>query len=280
MATVHSDRLRFAVVARRRFAAQVGYSSSPFRGRKRIIDFVLRYVGSARVAALPFPIHWKGFLLCVSLAISAGAGGWLRDSELASRWAFLSLLPLLLAIRNYRPRGAAACGALWGLSHLIGAVAGVSDHRLPAMAMVSMAVIPTLYACLGAWSVRRTGFHPLVLAVAWMLAEYIASIPEGGRSLLLPTTPVAGTISDWIAHHLGYILLAFLWALMNSLVVSAVAILIEAMTRTERQPGGHPAALVALPIVIGFKRWFSDASRARAPPPRTAIYVIIVPFGW
>ena len=238
-----------------------------FRGRKRVINIVLGHTRSTLATAPPHRVMWREILLCLSIVVCAGAGGWLRDSETAGRWAFLALLPLLVAIRNYAPYRATACGALWGIAHLVGTLTGTSDQHLSVGAIAALVVIPMLFAWLGAWSVRRAGFHPLVLAVGWMLVEMAVTSLGPRHGILLGVPSESGALSDYIARHFGSVLVCFAWALINSIVVSAAAGVVQAWGNIRSlRTGNRPAELLLVVAVEWYEKRFGESTQARAPP--------------
>ena len=160
-----------------------------------------------------------------ALVASLVAGACLMAAAVASRdyaWlGWLCLLPLFFAIRACTPACAAMCGFLWGACLYVFLSIGtdVAAPTIPAFALLTG--IPAFYAYLGARLTRWIGFSAFVLAVGWMGVE-LASAPLGLRYGLLAGTQGDGTLMAWIGQGLGYVLVAFIVAVVNASLVSAL----------------------------------------------------------
>jgi apolipoprotein N-acyltransferase len=135
---------------------------------------------------------------------------------------WFSLVPLFLIIRLWHPVRAMLAGALWGLSLYLslGLTEASASDRL--LGFLLLAAVPSLYACLGAWLTRWIGFNPFVLGVAWMGVE-LALGPVGVRLGLVAATQGEGTFLHWIGSALGYVLVAFVVAVVNASLVSVLS---------------------------------------------------------
>lgn len=158
-------------------------------------------------------------VLCTSLIASAYlvaiAVSWPQFTWVA----WLALLPLFVAVRIHHPLRAMLFGALWGVTlyyFLTGnAPAG---HSMGLPALILFATVPALYAFLGAWLTRRVGFNPFVLGVGWMAVE-LSLAPLGLQNGLLAAAQGDGTLLQIVGGTLGYVLVAFIVALVNALLV-------------------------------------------------------------
>jgi apolipoprotein N-acyltransferase len=165
----------------------------------------------------------KTVALAAALIVGAYATSVGGASEESSWLVWFSLVPLFLVIRLWRPRAAAFAGLLWGVSlyafsfaHPASTVcSGVTTFLL-------LATIPAAYMYLGAWLTRRVGFNPFVLGVAWMGVE-LALGPAGLRIGLLAGPAGEGTLLEWLGRAFGYVLIAFLIAVVNASLVSVLS---------------------------------------------------------
>lgn len=124
--------------------------------------------------------------------------------------AWLTLLPLLIAVRKLCPLGATGAGALWGACVYLFSATGANDTlTLGALCLALLTGVPALYACLCAWLTRRFGFSPLVLGLGWVGAE-LALKPLGLSNGLIAGAPGEGTLIQWVGGVFGYVLVAFL----------------------------------------------------------------------
>ena len=172
-------------------------------------------------------VRWrvvKASVMIVSLVVSAA----LLSMEIGSRshpWlGWLTLLPLLAAIRLVPPARALGCGALWG-SALFLFLASAVDPLIPAtvgsFALLSM--IPAAYAFLAARVIRRFGFNPLILGFGWAGVE-LALIPLGLRGGLL-----AGIYGHEAGGYMHVVAGVFGPVCMASFIVAANGILLAAL---------------------------------------------------
>lgn len=159
---------------------------------------------------------------CARAALLA-ASGYLTAAAMASsscrNVAWISLLPLLWAIRVLSPMRAAAAGALWGFSLYTAAVYALTTS-VPSSAAVLAALVPlaAVYAALGAIATRLVGFHPLVLGVGWFGVE-LALAALGVRQGLLASTQGNGWLATVVGSALGSVFVGFVVVGINGVVV-------------------------------------------------------------
>lgn len=218
----------------------------------------------------PLGPYWgtvKTAVLMLSLVGSACLMGLAVASPAYPGLGLLTLLPLFLAIRVCRPTGAALGGALWGLSLYAFSVAG-SGHSIDASvsSLALLTAIPGLYAYFGARLVRWIGFNPLVLGVSWMGVE-LALEPLGLRSGLLAGTQGDGALMHWIGNALGYVLVAFLVAFVNAVIVSLLSRAYVGATVPRFLVGSSGSSLRIVQQTFScFPLFAIPPSRPRAPP--------------
>jgi apolipoprotein N-acyltransferase len=181
---------------------RVGIESSLFKDIRRVVK-------TAALAAA---------LIVGAYATSAGG------ASAESAWVvWFSLVPLFLVIRLWRPRAAAFAGLLWGVCLYAFSLGCSEAIVLPAVwKLLLLATIPAAYMYIGAWLTRRVGFNPFVLGVAWMGVE-LALGPADLRIGLLAGTAGEGTLLEWVGRAFGYVLIAFLIAVLNASLVSVLA---------------------------------------------------------
>jgi len=170
----------------------------------------------SRAYARPVMLILSLILSAHFMAVAVGTPGfaWL---------AWISLLPLFLAIRLLAPLRAMLCGALWGAGLLLFSVLRGDGAIAPTLSSLALlTTVPAAYACLGAWLTRRLGFSPLLLGLGWAGVE-IALEPLGLSGGLLAGTLAGGTLMQLVGGLLGYVFVAFLVAFASALLLSIAA---------------------------------------------------------
>ena len=210
----------------------------------------------AQIAALILSLIISAYVM--ALGLGAPRHAWL---------AWLALLPLFVSIRVLRPIGAMLCGALWGLClYVFSAPAGDSGVSAGLLSLSLLSAIPAAYACVGSWLTRRIGFSPFVLGVSWMGVE-LAFEPLGLRSGLLAGTQGDTTLVHWVGGALGYVLVAFLVALVNASLVSVLSGLRLPVPRPRFVTASPALQRHFTPQVLGCISLYTiRLSRPRAPP--------------
>ncbi len=222
---------------------------------------VRRSVGGAsaphiKPAALGVSLFFSAYLMVTSNASSGLLWpGW------------FSLLPLFVAIRTLRPVGAMLSGAFWGLCLYGFAVTGAGPAIVPGLAApVLLTAVPAIYAFVGAWLTRRIGFSPFVLGAAWMGVE-LAFEPLGLRGGLLTGIHGDGTLLAWAGHGLGYVLVAFLVALVNASLLCVLSGICIGGTASRFLPGsGDFGSRLFAQTLPCFSQGTQRTSQPRAPP--------------
>ncbi|MEW5701625.1 MAG: hypothetical protein AB1792_05290 [Candidatus Zixiibacteriota bacterium] len=172
------------------------------------------------------------------MAAVLSIGAWLLASTGADAlpWlAWLSPLPLFLAIRTLDRVGAVLYGGIWGSCLLVFGTAIAPCPLSPLLTSLLIVAVPATYAGLGTWLTRRIGFHPLFLGLMWVGAE-LAMGPLGFHRGLL-----GGAGGDWSLVHqigslFGYVLVAFLVAWANASVLGVLAGIRFAVPRGAARP--------------------------------------------
>ena len=204
--------------------------------------------------------------LLVALSIASPECAWLR-------WfAFGGLLPLFVAIRVLRPGRAMFAGALWGLALYVFCVAVFDTGISTGFSSIGLlTAIPAIYAFLAANLTRWIGFSPFVLGVSWMGVE-LAFEPLGLHTGLLAGTQGDGTLINWMGGALGYVLVAFVVALINAALVSAVARVRISNAIPHNAVRSAPSGTRLVPQTYScFPLLVIPPSQPRAPPIRVAI---------
>ncbi len=232
--------------------------SAPRGGRDIAAQSNLKY------AALALSLVASALLVILSLASPDHV--WLRWS------AFGGLLPLFVAIRVLRPGRATLCGALWGLSLYVFSAAVFNTSVSTGFFSIGLlTAIPAIYAYLAAKLTRWIGFSPLVLGVSWMGVE-LAFEPLGLHTGLLAGTQADGTLIHWLGGALGYVLVAFVVALINAALVSALArVRVPIATPCYPVRSTESGTLLVPQTYSCFPLLVIPPSQPRAPPIRVAI---------
>lgn len=203
--------------------------------------------------------------LILSLVISAYVNvvGISSDAYLWLTW--FTLVPLFAAIKFCNPLKSLLCGGLWGLTLCVCSVVRGDDVSASVWTLSVAAGVPALYTYIGAWLTRRIGFSPLVLGVAW-IAVGLALEPLGVHTGSVLATQADGRLIHWIASAFGYIIVAFLFAYVSALLLSALTGVRIVVPRVRVVYGAmHVARLVAQTFAclppLAIRR-----CRPRAPP--------------
>ena len=210
----HSSYSQFSRVARKVVLTIQRTTSSLDRSRRlgEIESSPLRRF--ARAALIGLPLIASAALL--SMEVAARSHPWL---------AWITLIPLLAAVRVLTPRNSLFCGALWGSSFfafLASAQQPVVEPTLTAFALLTGA--PAIFAFAAAWFTRRFGFNPLILGAGWAGVE-LALIPLGlgGGLLAGPHSEAAGAFGGVLYQVFGYVCLAAFITAANGLLVAILS---------------------------------------------------------
>jgi len=197
--------------------------------------------------------------LLMAIAIGSQSHAWL---------GWLSLLPLMLAIRYLSPLRAMACGSVWGGSLCVFAIF-VIPTNVPATigSFALLSTVPAIYALLGAALTRsRVGFSPLLLGMAWIGVEY-ALTPLSLRFGLLAGAFAKAGYAHVVAGLLGYGFVAFVVMFANGLLLS---LLIEARVRIPGplyvQVASDPEAWILSIVLLPCSLSGRETAQPRAPP--------------
>ena len=224
-----------------------------------------RRFSSRKASALT---HW---LYALSLAPTLIASAVLMAVSLGrpgQAWlAWVSLIPLLAAVRKLSPLPAALAGAGWGLCLYTAATAGLAPNLDPSiLSLALLAIIPAAYTALGSLATRALGFAPIILSLLWILAE-IALQPLGLRSGLLASTQGSEGVAEYLAGLLGYIFVASAIIYGNAWLLNLlVELRIDLSFAPLRQFYVAPRPRSVAPIVCRPQLSCHFRGRPRAPP--------------
>ena len=215
-----------------------------------------RCKSAAQTAALAVSLPISAHLIAVSSG--SAVGGWL---------ALFSLVPLLLAIRLWRPTHALVAGAVWGVSLYLSLTSQPGMVNSPSVGSFALAAaIPAIYAYLASRLTRRIGFSPLVLGVGWIMVDAAFTLLGLGTGLL-GRAHEDGAILHWLSQAFGYVLVAFVIAFLSASIVSllsGVRLSIPPyrcwLCQPDRRTILMPQTLFCLPTCVPYP------SRPRAPP--------------
>lgn len=211
---------------------------------------------SASVMAFVVPIVVSAYL--TAAAVGSPTHAWV---------GWLSLLPLFFAIRLLRPLRASACGALWGASLFVFCAAeGRTAVPATVSSFVLLAGIPAIYACAAAALTRWIGFSPFVLGVGWMGVE-LALAPLGLHNGLLTASQGDTALMHYIGRALGYVLVGFLVAYVNALLVEVFGRVCLRLPRPYLVTRSGNGNLFLRSQIVGCLSLFTlQPSHPRAPP--------------
>ncbi|UCE61217.1 MAG: hypothetical protein JSU63_05605 [Phycisphaerales bacterium] len=215
--------------------------------------------------------HVSRYVCSAALLISLVASAFAMSAAIVSpdlAWlGWLSLLPLFIAIRVSVPRTGFLYGGLWGACLWAFSIA---DSDLTSLATpASFALLttaPAIYAYLGTRLTRWIGYSPFVLGFGWMGVE-LAFAPVGLDRGLLGILGGDGTVVSWIGNSFGYVLVAFLVALVNASLVSILSgVRLPMASRGYRSLPGNNGARLLPQTLFCLSRSALRPSQPRAPP--------------
>src|SRR3972149_3241051 len=167
-----------------------------------------------RGEACALAVALAGSAYLMALAIESPRRVWL---------GWVTLLPLFYAIRVLSPVHAMASGAFWGAGLFVASIAFANTEIAPSLSSFALfSLIPGAYSYFGAALTRRIGFSPYLLALGWIGVEF-AIRPLGLNYGLLPGTQGDGMVVRVVGSFAGYVLVAFLVALVNATLVSVLS---------------------------------------------------------
>ena len=216
--------------------------------------------GTGRTAALIIAVIVGARL--TALAMSSDAHAWL---------GWFALVPIFFMIRLWRPTHALLGGAIWGAC--LFAFSNGSFQELPVSALARFLLLtatPAIYCGSAAWLSRRIGFSPFVLGVGWMGVE-LALGQAGLRTGLLGLAAGGGGVLHWLGEILGWILVCFLFALLNAWVVVVLnGARLSVVEQLRPISSADHVPLLFAQTFKGYPLFSVPASQPRGPPLATA----------
>jgi len=135
--------------------------------------------------------------------------------------AWVSLVPLLAAIRAFLPMKATLCGVFWGSCLYVSATTAEVISPTTGL-LILLITIPGGYALFGSVLTRKIGFNPLMLALGWIVVE-IALKPLGLNQGLLGASDGGAGVAHWIGRLLGYVFVAAMVVLVNASLLAVLS---------------------------------------------------------
>ena len=186
--------------------------------------------------------------------------------------AWLSVLPLFLAIHTLRPARAMAIGFIWGLGFSIFSGLGLETPVLSRAlsALLYPACITALYTLSGAFLTSRLGFRPVLLATGWVGVE-IALQPIGLPHGLLAAGEWDWPIVPFLAGFFGHALVSAVVAFASVTILLVVSIAVEGGSEAGAAYLGDQSRRIPVYLNHVTPRGAGLGCRwlARSPPPLT-----------
>lgn len=164
----------------------------------------------------------------VAVVVSlSGSAFLLAQASRYPQLAFLSclaLLPLFLVIRYCTPIRAGAYASLWGAAYLL-IMTGPGDADflgswLPPLALL---LCPAAIAYLTRWLIGRVGCSGVLLPLGWVALSVSLSASGVQTEVSIESTS-SGSLLGAVATFGGWALVAFLFAVFNTLLLTAVSV--------------------------------------------------------
>lgn len=213
------------------------------------------------------PCIAKASILALALAGSAYLMALAIEPPHRVWLGWVTLLPLFYGIRVLSPALAMVSGAFWGACLFLASVAFAQTEIAPSVGSFTiLSLIPAVYCYFGAALTRRIGFSPYLLALGWIGVEF-AFRPLGLNYGLLAGTQGDGFVIRVVGSFAGYVLVAFLVALVNATLVSILGEVRLSFTSPRLVP--KAAAIVKRLFVNELPSYLLHlfrASQPRAPP--------------
>ncbi len=209
----------------------------------------------------------KAIGLGLALALSAQLMGVAIQAPTAWWLGWVTLLPLMLAIRVLRPTDALLAGSFWGICFYAVSLSAERSFIAPSSGVaLLLATIPGLYAFLGAVITRRIGFSPLLLGVGWVGVEF-ALHPLALENGLLAGTLGDGALIRVFGNLAGYVLVAFLVAYVTASLLSVLSVVCVGVVplRPLRASSSQPPRIFHSETTFDV-RTFIRPMRPRGPP--------------
>lgn len=194
----------------------------------------------------------------MALAVASAAHVWL---------GWVTLIPLLFAVRALSPVGAMLFAGTWGSSLFAFGAFLFPTPIAPTLASWALLTgIPGLYGLLAAKVTRRVGFSPLLLALGWVGVE-LTLHPLGLRHGLLAGTQGDGLVLRLIGSYAGYVLVAFVVVYVNAWLLTVLdRVHLVAPGRMPRVSAGEPVRRILIIEIPNYWFLLLRPSKPRAPP--------------
>lgn len=205
--------------------------------------------------------------LWVAVVLSAGLMVFALSSPKFSWLGWVTLIPLFLSIRMLSPISAAVCGGSWGFSlYALSSLVAGTDVPHTWHSLLLLVEFPAFFAGVAAAITRRKGFHPFLLGLGWVGLELVFQ-PLGLKHGLIASTLGGGWFVATVGNLGGYILVAFVLALVNAWLLSLISSvrLPVASMRSIAIPRDYDHLLVVIEHLCKTTRLLSPA-QPRAPP--------------
>ena len=233
------------------------------------VDQGNRTVASTRQPGSPkwgIPVR-KSTALALALIASAYLTAQCAEMSRHVWVGWISLTPLFFSIRHCYPLRAFVCGSLWGASLFVFSTWALeADVPVTWFSFALLILVPGIYTCLGAWCTRLAGFQPVVLGFSWMGVE-LAFHPLGLNRGLLAGTIGDGWLVQVVSNLLGYILVAFVVALISASLVAVLSrVQIGGDARRAYRGSPEPEWRTSVPRLTFLRLFTVYPSQPRAPP--------------
>lgn len=179
---------------------------------------------------------------------------------------FFALLPLFGAIRLLSPRASACAGACWSLFLWL-LLRGAREEETGPLQIAATLIASSAFAAMASFLHQNLRCGPLHLSLAYLLFE-ITLLPLGLDLGLLVATIEGGGLVATLGSIFGYLVVAFLVAYFNALIIALAAKLSLPRSRPGTRQTANHTSRGSCPEFVSLCTQHALVPVLARPPPR------------